>query len=89
MLALIYSELASRLQRLGAIPFGVQMEVPLDLTALPRPRVAGAPSQPNDEEGRSVVLTPKLLLYEVRAHAEPHMGHPAWGAMTGAGGGWV
>ena len=61
MLALIYSELATRLRRLGAIPFSIQMEVPLDLTSLPRPRVAGAPSL-----GGSVVLTPKLLLYEVR-----------------------
>jgi hypothetical protein len=40
MLALIYSELVKRLQQMGVIDFSVDMELPMNLNDLPRPRVA-------------------------------------------------
>eukprot|EP00897_Mesotaenium_endlicherianum_P009855 jgi/Mesen1/8899/ME000535S08207 len=44
MLALVYSELATRMRHLGAIDFRVEMELPLDPISLPHPRVVLAPS---------------------------------------------
>eukprot|EP00850_Spirogloea_muscicola_P003488 SM000014S00276 [mRNA] locus=s14:405313:407619:+ [translate_table: standard] len=80
MLALIYSELASRLLKAGAIDFAVDLELPLDVTGLPRARVA-AIGVPGGAEAAAVaadhdsllgagpsptlVFTPTLLLCEV------------------------
>eukprot|EP00850_Spirogloea_muscicola_P007239 SM000036S13283 [mRNA] locus=s36:373442:375984:- [translate_table: standard] len=80
MLALIYSELASRLLKAGAIDFAVDLELPLDVTSLPRARVAAisAPGgaaaaavaadhegHPGDDLSPTLVFTPTLLLCEV------------------------
>eukprot|EP00850_Spirogloea_muscicola_P010393 SM000061S19220 [mRNA] locus=s61:258098:260745:+ [translate_table: standard] len=80
MLALIYSELASRLLKAGAIDFAVDLELPLDVTSLPRARVAaiglagGAAvaavaadreSLPGAGPSPTLVFTPTLLLCEV------------------------
>lgn len=66
MLALIYSELANRLRQRGAIDFMIEMELPLDLLSLPRPRLVFSEAAFQAEsEITAVVLKPHLLLFEI------------------------